>query len=238
MGKDKIRKFAEFSSFGNTFEYAEHQRGEWHSYFGNPNPITVELACGKAEYTVGMARMFPDQNYIGVDVKGNRIWRGAKTALEEGLNNAAFLRAQIDHIEKYFTPGELSGIWITFADPQPRAARARKRLTHPMFLNRYRLIAQPGAPLFLKTDSQLLYAYSKAVAEHYGLEILEDCEDVYAWAERPAFLNIITHYEQMWLERGKKIKYLVFRLPEHNLNWKHDYPDFPEGDYSSISSES
>lgn len=238
MGKDKIRKFAEFSSFANTFEYAEHQRGKWHSHFGNGHPITLELACGKAEYTVGLARLFPQQNFIGVDVKGNRIWRGAKTAMEEGLTNAAFLRAQIDHIERYFDPEEVSALWITFADPQPRAARARKRLTHPMFLNRYRLIAEKGATLHLKTDSNLLYSYSKAVALHYQLEILEDCKDVYAWQERPAFLNIITHYEQMWLEKGKKIKYLVFRLPEHELDWKNDYPDFPEESFSSISSES
>jgi tRNA (guanine-N7-)-methyltransferase len=227
VGKDKLRKFAEFSALPNTFEYAREQKGRWNQFFKNERPIAVELACGKAEYTVGLARLHPEQNFIGMDVKGNRIWRGAKTAFEENLSNTAFLRAQIDRIEEYFATQEVSEFWITFADPHSRASRARKRLTHPLFLNRYRNISKSGK-VHLKTDSTLLYDFTKAVVEHYRLPLFEDCNNVYQWQERPDELNIRTHYETLWLAQGKSIKYLCFGLPEKQLDWKNDYPDFQE----------
>jgi len=227
VGKDKLRKFSEFSALPNTFEYAREQKGRWQEFFKNENPIVLELACGKAEYTIGLARLHSEKNFIGVDVKGNRIWRGAKTAFEEKMPNAAFLRAQIDRIEEYFAAGEVNDFWITFADPHSRASRARKRLTHPLFLNRYRNISKNGK-IHLKTDSTLLYDFTKAVIAHYGLVLYTDCEDVYEWEERPEELNIQTHYEGLWLEQGKTIKYLCFGLPEKVLDWKNDYPNFKE----------
>lgn len=199
----------------------------WHAFFGNDRPIILELACGKAEYTLGLARMHPENNYIAIDVKGNRIWRGAKTAHEEQLANTAFLRAQIDRIEEYFENGEVNAFWITFADPHSRASRARKRLTHPLFLNRYRKISKNGE-IHLKTDSTLLYNFTKAVIAHYRLPLFEDCDNIYVWGERPEELNIRTHYESLWLEQGKTIKYLHFGLPDKELDWKNDYPAFEE----------
>jgi tRNA (guanine-N7-)-methyltransferase len=163
MGKDKLRRFAEIETFSNVLQLDEGKpyKGEWSkSFFKNDNPVVLELACGKGEYTVNLAVLFPDKNFIGIDYKGNRIWRGAKTALEDGVNNVAFLRIQIENLEDYFGPGEVDEIWITFPDPQPQLSREKKRLTSPRFLDKYILLLKPGGCVNLKTDNDGLYAYT------------------------------------------------------------------------------
>lgn len=213
MGKkNKLQKFAEVSAFSNCFEYNKSMKGKWaESYFKNNKPITVELACGKGEYTVGLAERFPERNFIGIDVKGNRIWKGAKYALEKNLNNVAFHRIMIGNIEEYFADGEIDEFWITFPDPQH--AKERKRLSNQMFLQRYRNISKQGAVMNIKTDSTRFYEYSKEVINNLGLTLLEDQADVYGWEHSPEYLrNIQTFYEKMWLNEGKKIKYLKYQL--------------------------
>jgi tRNA (guanine-N7-)-methyltransferase len=208
----KLQKFAEVTSFDNCFEYSKAMKGKWKTdYFKNDNPITVELACGKGEYTVGLAERFPDRNFIGIDVKGNRIWKGAQYAIEKGLTNVAFHRLMIGNIEEYFDKGEIDEFWITFPDPQH--VRKRKRLTNAMFLDRYRAISKDGAIMNLKSDSTRFYGYTKETIEEQNLTILKDSDDIYAWEEIPEYLsNIQTFYEQMWLAEGKKIKYLQYVL--------------------------
>lgn len=213
MGKvGKLQKFSEVTSFDNCFEYSKAMKGKWKSdYFKNDNPITVELACGKGEYTVGLAERFPDRNFIGIDVKGNRIWKGAQYAIEKGLTNVAFHRLMIGNIQEYFDKGEIDEFWITFPDPQH--ARKRKRLTNAMFLDRYRAISKDGAMMNLKSDSTRFYGYTKETISEQNLTILEDSDDIYACEEIPEYLaNIQTFYEQMWLAEGKKIKYLQYAL--------------------------
>jgi tRNA (guanine-N7-)-methyltransferase len=208
----KLQKFSEVTSFDNCFEYSKAMKGKWKSdYFKNDNPITVELACGKGEYTVGLAERFPDRNFIGIDVKGNRIWKGAQYAIEKGLTNVAFHRLMIGNIQEYFDKGEIDEFWITFPDPQH--ARKRKRLTNAMFLDRYRAISKDGAMMNLKSDSTRFYGYTKETISEQNLTILEDSDDIYACEEIPEYLaNIQTFYEQMWLAEGKKIKYLQYAL--------------------------
>ena len=213
MGKvGKLQKFAEVTSFDNCFEYSKAMKGKWKTdYFKNDNPITVELACGKGEYTVGLAERFPDRNFIVIDVKGNRIWKGAQYAIEKVLTNVAFHRLMIGNIEEYFDKGEIDEFWITFPDPQH--VRKRKRLTNAMFLDRYRAISKDGAIMNLKSDSTRFYGYTKETIEEQNLTILKDSDDIYAWEEIPEYLaNIQTFYEQMWLAEGKKIKYLQYVL--------------------------
>jgi len=208
----KLQKFAEVSAFDNCFESATELKGQWKStVFKNNNPITLELACGKGEYTIGLAERFPERNFIGLDIKGNRIWKGAKYALEHQLNNVAFHRIMIGNIEDFFAPGEIDEFWITFPDPQH--AKERKRLTNPMFLDRYRTIASTDAIMNLKSDSTRFYDYTKSVIYEQNLEVIADSDDIYQWAEIPEYLaNIQTFYEKMWLKEGKKIKYLRYKI--------------------------
>ncbi len=213
MGKKgKLQKFAEVTAFENCFEYDKEMKGKWKSdYFKNDNPITVELACGKGEYTIGLAERFPNRNFIGVDVKGNRIWKGAQYAIENGIKNVGFHRLMIGNIEEFFAKDEIDEFWITFPDPQH--AKERKRLTNAMFLDRYRSISKDGAIMNLKSDSTRFYNYTKEVIEDQNLEIYADSDDIYTWKEIPEYLsNIQTFYEKMWLADGKKIKYLKFKL--------------------------
>ncbi|HAY89774.1 MAG TPA: tRNA (guanosine(46)-N7)-methyltransferase TrmB [Bacteroidetes bacterium] len=213
MGKvGKLQKFAEVTVFENCYERAVELKGKWKSdVFQNDNPITVEMACGKGEYTIGLAERFPDRNFIGIDVKGNRLWKGAKYALEHNMTNVAFHRLMIGNIEEYFDKGEIDEFWITFPDPQH--AKKRKRLTNPMFLSRYRNISKDGAIMNLKSDSTRFYEFTKEVIAEQELTLLEDCDDIYAWDDIPEHLaNIQTFYEKMWLEQGKKIKFLRYVL--------------------------
>ena len=207
MGKKgKLQKFAEVTAFSNCYERATELKGKWATHvFKNDNPITLELACGKGEYTLGLAKRFPDRNFIGVDIKGNRIWKGAKYALENNMHNVAFHRIMIGNIEDYFALGEIDEFWITFPDPQH--AKKRKRLTNPMFLERYRNISNPHPIMNLKSDSTRFYEYTKEVIAEQSLEIIENNDDIYQWNAIPEYLaNIQTFYEKMWLEDGKKIK--------------------------------
>ena len=212
MGQKKLIRFAEIKTFPNVLEYPENIKGEWKSFFKNNNDITLELACGKGEYTIGLAQLHSDRNFIGVDIKGNRIWRGAKTALEENLGNAAFLRTEIEKLADYFSENEVGEIWITFPDPQLRLSKMKKRLTHPRFLRLYKKILKPGGVINLKTDSPDLYNFTKTVINLYGLELLKDNDDVYKQAPSNEELKIKTHYESLDIAQSNRIHYLKFRL--------------------------
>jgi tRNA (guanine-N7-)-methyltransferase len=188
--------------------------GRWHTHFANSNPITLELACGKGEYAVGLARLYPDRNFIGVDLKGNRIWVGARKALEENLANVAFLRTAIDQVHSYFGQNEVDAIWITFPDPQLRFSKAKKRLTHPKFLRLYKQFLVPGGYIHLKTDSPDLYRFTRTVIDMYGCRLEEASDDVYASLPVSAELAIKTHYEGLDIAGSRRIHYLRFSLPD------------------------
>jgi tRNA (guanine-N7-)-methyltransferase len=218
----KIEKFADFENFENCFSLTFQQlsqgfdlKGRWkEEYFQNANPLVLELGCGKGEYTVGLARNNPDKNFIGVDIKGNRIWTGAKQALDEDLSNVAFLRTRIDFIESSFDYMEVDELWITFPDPQPQKTRARKRLTHPIFLERYRKFLKPGGLIHLKTDSTSLYEYTLEVIAEKGLTLHWHTGHLYANcpSDRQELVTIKTYYEKLFTEKGEDIKYIAFSL--------------------------
>jgi len=213
MGKkNKMTKFAEIGEFKNVYEHGQAPKGKWNEAFPKKQPLFLELACGKGEYTLGLAKLHPEKNFLGLDIKGNRIWKGAKTALEDGIDNAAFLRCQINRITDYFEPGEVSAIWITFPDPQPRDGKAKKRLTHPNFLKQYKQISNGSLDIHLKTDSQLLYDYTLEVIEEEGHTVIIKNNDVYSWDERPEELDIQTFYENIWRQQGITTKYIHFKI--------------------------
>ena len=209
-GKNKLEKFAEFDAFENTFDYNSQTKGKWSEIFGNSNPIILELACGKGDYAIGLAKMNPNINYIGVDIKGNRLWKGAKTCLEHQITNVRFLRIEIDKLFEYFAKDEVSEMWITFPDPQPQ--KERKRLSSGRFLNVYRQVMPTTGIMNIKTDSDLFYESSLAQIEEDKLTLLENINDVYGTLPVPDFLKIQTFYESIWLKMGKKIKYVKFIL--------------------------
>ena len=213
MGKDKLRKYSEINDFENVHELEDGKdyKGCWSkNQFKNDKPLVLELACGKGEYTVNLAKLFPEKNFIGVDYKGNRIWRGAKTAIEENIPNVAFLRIQIEHILDYFAENEVSEIWITFPDPQPQVSREKKRLTHPRFLTYYRAILKPDGALNLKTDNDDLHAYTAQVIAQLGLNLHIKTEDLYNSEFADEVLSIKTYYEKKYLANDKNINYLKF----------------------------
>ena len=230
MSKGKLQKFADLATYKNVFQYPfsvlEHvdfdMRGQWRQqYFHNDHPIVLELGCGKGEYTVGLARRHPQTNFIGVDIKGARMWTGATEATREGLKNVAFLRTNIEIIDRFFAPGEVQEIWLTFSDPQMK--NPRKRLTSTYFMNRYRHFLIDGGIIHLKTDSRFLFTYTSYMVERNQLPLLQKTDDLYA-AASPATgdthdealrqaASIQTYYEQMWLSRGLNIRYMMFRLP-------------------------
>ncbi len=224
MSKGKLQKFAELETFKNVFQYPYSvistvpfdMRGHWREqYFHNDNPIVLELGCGKGEYTVGLARMFPSVNFIGVDIKGARIYTGAKLALEEGLENVAFLRTSIEIIDRFFGTGEVQEIWLTFSDPQMK--NVHKRLTSTFFMERYRRFLIDNGIVHLKTDSQFLFTYTTYMVEKNHLEVLLRTEDLYHTDglddSTREILGIHTYYENQWIERGLTIKYMKFLLP-------------------------
>ena len=222
MGKGKLAKFADMETYENVFQYpysvVEHvpfeMQGHWREeYFHNDNPIVLELGCGKGEYTVGLAKKYPNVNFIGVDIKGARMWTGATQALQEGLKNVAFLRTNIEIIERFFSEGEVQEIWLTFSDPQMK--NPRKRLTSTYFLERYRKFLVDGGIIHLKTDSNFLFTYTDYMVEHNHLPVLLSTRNLYAEGEPFAeAASIQTYYEGMWIARGLDIKYLQFRLPQ------------------------
>lgn len=213
MAQKKLIRFAAIKNFSNVLEYPANMKGKWATHFNNSNPIVLELACGRGEYTVGLAQLHTDKNFLGVDVKGNRMYIGAKKCLDQQLTNAAFLRTQIALLTNYFEAGEVSEIWITFPDPQLRSSKAKKRLTHPHFLQLYYQLLQPAGSIHLKTDSPKLYAFTKQVIELYHLQLVDDIPDVNANSNNQDLL-IKTHYESLDIANSKKIFYLHFKLSE------------------------
>jgi len=215
VGKDKLRKFAEIDTFPNVYQLDEGKalKGKWaEEHFKNNNPVVLELACGKGEYSVGLAKLFPGKNFIGVDLKGNRIWRGARTGMDEGIPNLAFLRIQIEDIVDYFGENEIDEIWITFPDPQPQESREKKRLTYPGFLNKYKAFLKPGGNVNLKTDNDGLYAYTVEKVAELGLVCHKKTEQLYASEFADSVLSIKTHYERIYLKHDKNINYIQFSL--------------------------
>lgn len=218
----KLEKFADFEKFGNCFSFAFEEiskgfalKGKWlETFFKNTNPIVLELGCGKGEYTVGLGEANPNKNFIGVDVKGNRIWTGAKYAIDHKLNNIGFLRTRIDFIDHCFEENEVDEIWITFPDPQPQKPRARKRLTNQRFLERYKKIIKPNGIIHLKTDSTSLYEYTLEVIEENKHKLIWHTNDLYRNCpeDRKELINIKTYYENLFHGRGEDIKYISFRL--------------------------
>ena len=213
MGQKKLVRFAEIETFSNVLQYPKNIKGAWKHHFNNDAPITLELACGKGEYTLGLAQMYAHRNFIGIDQKGNRIWVGAKKALQQALTNVAFLRIQIDGINNYFAEGEVDEIWITFPDPQLRLSKDKKRLTHPKFLRMYQQLLKPGGVIHLKTDSPVLYNFTHRVTELYGCTVLEASDNVYAQEQVKPELGIKTHYEGLDIAGSNRIHYIAFTLP-------------------------
>lgn len=218
MGKDKLRKFEEMKSFEHVvqvpFHIIEqnnfHLKGKWaKEFFKNENPIVLELGCGKGEYTVELAGMNPNVNYIGVDIKGARLWKGAKQAKERELNNVGFLRTNIELIAQFFNANEVDEIWLTFPDPQMK--KVRKRLTSTTFLNKYRKFLKPGGIVHLKCDSNFQFTYTRTMALLNKFEILADTDNLYEWEHLSDVLRIKTYYEKQWLDRGITSKYLAFK---------------------------
>ncbi|MDP4212552.1 MAG: tRNA (guanosine(46)-N7)-methyltransferase TrmB [Bacteroidota bacterium] len=217
MAQNKLQRFQAINSFANVLQYPEGMPGHWKDFFKNENPLVLELACGKGEYTVALSTLYPQRNFIGVDLKGNRIYVGASKCLKNNLHNAAFLRTQIDKIDQYFLPGEVSEIWITFPDPHLRISRAKKRLTHPRFLRLYQKILKREGLIHLKTDSPVLFNFTKLILELYGLPTQAFSEDVYAHSDISEELAIKTHYEMLDIAQSRKIFYLSFTLPAEPL---------------------
>ena len=228
MGKGKLAKFADMASYENVFQYpysvVEHvpfeMQGHWREqYFHNQSPIILELGCGKGEYTVELAKLYPDINFIGVDIKGARMWTGATQAIKEGLKNVAFLRTNIEIIERFFSEDEVQEIWLTFSDPQMK--NPRKRLTSTYFMERYRKFLIDGGIVHLKTDSNFLFTYTTYMVEKNHLPLLLRTEDLYSeHSENSAYSEaraIQTYYESMWIARGLNIKYMKWQLPRKGL---------------------
>ena len=243
MGKGKLAKFADMETYENVFQYPYsafpppisplrgeqeggfEMQGHWHEqYFHNDNPIVLELGCGKGEYTVELAKLYPDMNFIGVDIKGARMWTGATQAIKEGLKNVAFLRTNIEIIERFFSQDEVQEIWLTFSDPQMK--NPRKRLTSTYFMERYRKFLVDGGIIHLKTDSNFLFTYTSYMVEKNNLPVIFKTEDLYHLDNLgslenlgnlgnldPKVLSIQTYYESMWIARGLNIKYMKWQLP-------------------------
>lgn len=239
MGKNKLAKFADLNSFSHVFyfPYAKLMsdgfplKGKWNNeFFKNDHPIVLELGCGKGEYTVGLAKQFPEKNFIGIDIKGSRMWTGAKAVDLQKITNSAFVRTNIELISHFFSPGEVSEIWITFPDPQMKIAK--KRLNSTTFLKKYCDLLRPEGVIHLKTDSNYLYQYTKAqiTENHFRVEV--DTDNLYASGLADDILGIRTYYEQQWLDRGKTIKYI--RYIPHNINLVEPDVEIEFDDYRSF----
>ena len=244
MGKGKLAKFAEMAAnplvvecpFSVLQQEGFGMKGRWHQeFFHNDRPIVLELGCGRGEYTVGLGRMFPLKNYIGVDIKGARMWTGAQEALHTGMSNVGFLRTSIEFIDRFFAPGEVREVWLTFSDPQMK--KVSKRLTGTAFLQRYRAFVQEGGLIHVKTDSNFLYTYTREMLSANGISPLAETRNLYAEPASGAFADaqsIQTYYEGMWRARGIDIKYLCFRLPQEGKLVEPDV-EIPLDEYRSYS---
>jgi tRNA (guanine-N7-)-methyltransferase len=237
MGHKKLIKFQAIDTYKNVLQYPENMKGNWRNFFKNDNPITLELACGKGEYSVNLGREHKDRNYVGVDIKGNRIYNGAKIALTEGLDNVAFLRIHIGQITEYFNPQEVAGIWIVFSDPFLK--KPKNRLTHERFLHSYQQIMQPGGKINLKTDSIELYESTLEVIAEQGCTIHENIADIYGKGKATGPLAIQTFYEKMHLAEGRTIYYICFSLPDTEIRLTgrfgaHEEDAIEEGDHIAL----
>jgi tRNA (guanine-N7-)-methyltransferase len=217
VGKNKLSKFADMERFSNVLQVTFHQlqqndhalKGNWQrDFFKNEGPIVLELGCGKGEYTTGLAQLAPEKNYLGIDIKGARMWKGAKYAIDHGLDNVGFIRTHIEMIAQFFAPGEVSEIWLTFPDPQMK--KTRKRLTSTRFIALYRQFLKPGGIVHLKTDSNFQYRYTLEMAKANGFEIVGNNNNIYANDQHEPVLDIKTYYEKQWIARGLNIKYISF----------------------------
>lgn len=241
MGKGKLAKFADLASYPHVFEYPYsvvdnvpfELKGKWgESFFKNDHPIVLELGCGRGEYTVGLGRLFPEKNFIGVDIKGARMWTGATESLREGMKNVAFLRTNIEIIDRFFGANEVSEIWLTFSDPQMK--KPTKRLTSSYFLERYRRFLKDGGLVHVKSDSNFLYTYTKYLIETNGLPVEVMTDDLYHSGQADEILGIRTYYEQQWLDRGLNIKYIKFVLP-HDGKLEEPEVEIELDDYRSYN---
>jgi tRNA (guanine-N7-)-methyltransferase len=223
LGKNKQARWAEMKGFDHVIEPSldevlthDHRlKGNWHSdWFRNNSPIVLELGCGKGEYTVGLAEKYPGTNFIGIDIKGARMWKGARESHLKQLPNAAFLRTRIEFVRSFFDRGEVDEIWLTFPDPQPKKKREKKRLSGPAFLNLYRSFLKDNGIVHLKTDNRELYDYTISVVNANGLEIIASTTDLYGEIPGDPLLSIKTYYEEMFLKQSIPITYLAFKLPD------------------------
>lgn len=245
MGKNKLRKFSEMETLDCVFQFPWRileeaggcpLRGRWGAeVFGNSNPIVLELGCGKGEYTVGLAERFPDRNFIGIDIKGARMWSGATKVRDRGIANAAFLRTSIELLDRFFAPGEVAEIWITFPDPQMK--KATKRLTGTRFCGLYSRVLAPGGAVNLKTDSPFLYTYTKAMLAENSLTAEADIADLHnpASGASAELTEIRTYYESQWIDRGLSIKYLRWRLPADGAPLREPDIEIEPDTYRSFS---
>jgi tRNA (guanine-N7-)-methyltransferase len=239
VGKNKLAKFEEMKAFEHVvqapFHVIKHNdfhlKGKWgEQFFGNDNPIILELGCGKGEYSVELAEKHQDKNFLGVDIKGARLWKGAKTAFEKEINNVGFLRTNIEIIGQFFGPEEVNEIWLTFPDPQMK--KSRKRLTSTFFLKKYKSFLKKNGMIHLKTDSNFQFSYTSALVHLNGFEILAETDNLYESGILNDTLRIKTFYEKQWLSRGIPIKYLAFRLNEKD--WQEPEMEFEKDDYRSF----
>jgi tRNA (guanine-N7-)-methyltransferase len=217
MGRKKLERFRQNEENRNVVQPGkdlyEQIKGSWNDFFGNDHPITVELACGRGEFSVGLARNYPNRNFIGMDIKGSRIWKGSTMAIQENLPNVAFLRGQIERLEDFFGEGEISELWITFPDPRPKDRDEKRRLTSPRFLGMYERLVRKGGVVHFKTDNTGLYEYTREIlCERIQVELLKDTDDFYASAWRDEHLGIKTRYERIFSEKGETIKYICFSV--------------------------
>ena len=240
MGKNKLTKFAEMASYSNVFQYPFEKlksevfplKGKWNEeYFRNENPIVLELGCGKGEYTVELAKLFPEKNFIGIDIKGARMWSGATEAIRQNLKNAAFVRTHIELIHHFFAEKEISEIWITFPDPQMN--KTNKRLTSTRFMREYGRLLNENGIVHLKTDSNFLYTYTKEMIHANHLDVYFETDDLYRSEWQNPILQIQTFYEQQWRARGLNIKYIKFACPQKN-DWIEPDVGIEKDDYRSF----